>query len=127
LTEKSVHIPFLPAQRELTATKKPRQPAGEGKFNQILEDALVEKKLNFSAHARQRLASRKITLDEQVLGKLNEAVDKAAEKGCRSSLLLYRDMAFVAGVPTRTIITALDGESMKEHVFTNIDSALVVE
>jgi flagellar operon protein len=127
LTEKSVHIPYLPAQRELTAVKKPRLPGGEGKFDQILEEALIEKKLNFSAHARQRLASRKITLDEQVLGKLNKAVDKAAEKGCRSSLLLYGDMAFVAGVPTRTIITALDGESMKEHVFTNIDSALVVE
>ena len=68
-----------------------------------------------------------VLLGVDELGKLEEAVEKAAARGCRSSLLLYRDMAFVAGVATRTIITALDGESMKEHVFTNIDSAVVVE
>jgi len=127
LTEKSVHIPFLNSQTEFISAKKPSVSAGDGKLNLMLKEAISEKKLNFSAHAKQRLASRQITLDDQTLGKLNEAVDKAAAKGSRSSLLFYRDMAFVAGVPTRTIITALDGESMREHVFTNIDSAVVIE
>ena len=128
LTDKSVHIPLSSPQTDYSsAVKKSRLPVGDGKFNLVFEEALSEKKLNFSAHAKERLASRSITLDEQALGKLNEAVDKAAAKGSRASLLFYGDMAFVAGVPTRTIITALDGESMKEHVFTNIDSAVVVE
>ena len=83
--------------------------------------------INFSAHAKQRLQDRSIELGPEELGKLARAVDKAADKGCRASLLLYKDMAFVAGVDNRTIITALDGQSMKEHVFTNIDSAVVVE
>lgn len=130
MTGKEVHIPFLPAQREVSpaAKKPPRFTAGEGEFNRILDETMGGSKgLNFSAHARQRLKSRSITLGSEELGKLKEAVDKAAARGCRSSLLLYRDMAFVAGVPTRTIVTALDGESMKEHVFTNIDSAVVIE
>lgn len=128
MTGKEVHIPFLPKKQEISPVKKPPGlPQGEGRFERVLEEAITGKELTFSAHARQRLRSRSISLDAEELGKLGQAVDKAAARGCRSSLLLYRDMAFVAGVPSRTIITALDGESMKEHVFTNIDSAVVVE
>ena len=128
MTGKQVHIPFLPKKPEIASVKKPPGlPPGGGRFERVLEEAVTGRELTFSAHARQRLKSRSISLDAEELGKLGQAVDKAAARGCRSSLLLYRDMAFVAGVPSRTIITALDGESMKEHVFTNIDSAVVVE
>ena len=64
--------------------------------------------------------------DAAEINKLAQAVEKVAAKGSRSSLLLYKDLAFVAGVQSRTIITALDGESRKEHIFTNIDSAVIV-
>ena len=129
MTGKEVHIPFLPKKPEMAPVKKKPAgfPPGEGRFERVLEETISGRELTFSAHARQRLKSRSISLDAEVLGKLGQAVDKAAARGCRSSLLLYRDMAFVAGVPSRTIITALDGESMKEHVFTNIDSAVIVE
>jgi len=129
VTVKGAHIPFLSTKSAVSpgAKKSSRCPAGEEKFGRMLQETINDNKLNFSAHAQQRLKSRSITLGAEELGKLEQAVDKAAARGCRSSLLLYRDMAFVAGVPTRTIITALDGESMKEHVFTNIDSAVVVE
>lgn len=128
---KGVHIPPLPRRPEPSpsAGKTSDLSSAKAGFGQFLEKAMAGagRELNFSAHARQRLQSRSIFLDAEELGKLEKAVDKAAAKGCRSSLLIYRDMAFVAGVPNRTIITALDGESMKEHVFTNIDSAVVVE
>lgn len=109
------------------APKKVKTPAGkEGNFAEVLEKVRSQK-LHFSAHALQRLEARRINLQPEDLGKLESAVEKAAAKGCRSSLLLYGEIAFVAGVPSRTIITAVDGQSMKEHVFTNIDSAVVVE
>ena len=130
MTGKEVHIPFLPRKPEPIplAKKSSHMPAGKpSQFGRVLEETMAGRELSFSAHARQRLQSRSISLDAEEVGKLGRAVDKAAAKGCRSSLLIYRDMAFVAGVPTRTIITALDGKSMKEHVFTNIDSAVVVE
>ncbi|HHU76077.1 MAG TPA: hypothetical protein GXZ24_04180 [Firmicutes bacterium] len=130
MKNKGVHIPFLPQRTEpiLPAKKSSALPAGKSSpFERVLGEAIAGNKLSFSAHARQRLESRSISFDNEELGKLGRAVDKAAAKGCRSSLLIYRDMALVAGVPTRTIITALDGKSMKEHVFTNIDSALIVE
>lgn len=105
----------------------PAAPIGNDFATVLGEQRARAREINFSSHARRRLQDRSIELSPEELGKLAQAVDKAAQKGCRASLLLYGEMAFVAGVDNRTIITALDGQSMKEHVFTNIDSALIVE
>jgi hypothetical protein len=34
-------------------------------------------------------------------------------------------VAFVVSVKARTVITAVDRSSMRDHVFTNIDSAVI--
>jgi len=132
MTSNRVHIPYSPlpmAKSEAASDPKAKDRAKgeEHSFAAILEKAKSSPTLNFSNHARRRLQERRIELGPEELGKLQQAVEKAAAKGCRSSLLIYRDMAFIAGVANRTIITALDGESIKEHVFTNIDSTVVVE
>ena len=87
----------------------------------------------FSAHARDRLTSRDIQLSPEALGKLTEAIDRAADKGARDALVLMpgasrrEDLALVVSVTNRTVITAMDGENIRENIFTNIDSALVVQ
>lgn len=94
-------------------------------FQQALQQEMESVK--FSQHALQRLASRKIELDQTQLQKLQQAVGQAAQKGARESLVLMQpDLAFVVSVRNRTVITAVDGDSMKENVFTNIDSAVIV-
>lgn len=35
------------------------------------------------------------------------------------------DTAFVVSVKNRTVITAIDSAHMRQHVFTNIDSAVL--
>jgi flagellar operon protein len=82
--------------------------------------------LKFSAHAKERLSSRNISLSPEELARITDAVNKAAAKGARQSLLVMDHSAFVVSVTNRTVITALDGNSMKENVFTNIDSAVIV-
>ena len=119
-------FPYISPRSERGALGKTGKAKGEKEnFAHVLEEA-KDRDLTFSAHARQRLAARRISLDEAEVDKLAQAIEKVAAKGGRSSLLLYKDLAFVAGVQSRTIITALDGESSKEHVFTNIDSAVIV-
>ena len=54
-------------------------------------------------------------------------MEKAGSKGARSSLLLYGDIALVASVVNRTIITAIDDVEAREHIFTGIDSAIIVK
>ena len=52
--------------------------------------------------------------------------DKAAAKGAKQSLFLLRDVAMVVSVTNRTVITAVDRSSLKDNLFTNIDSAAVI-
>lgn len=110
-------------------TGAPRPPITVGpqagpSFAQVLDQKGQEVKL--SAHAQSRLKSRNIQMDPARQAKLAAAVDKAAAKGSRESLVLMDDVGFVVSVRNRTVITAVDGPSMKDNVFTNIDSAVIV-
>ena len=81
--------------------------------------------LRFSAHAQTRLQSRHIDLQPAHLQRLQSAVGRAAGKGSRDSLVLMDDMAFVVSVTNRTVVTVVDKDSLKQNVFTNIDSAVI--
>lgn len=97
-----------------------------GSFGQILAREISKSEpLKFSAHAEKRLETRKIPLTEADMARLQTAVDKAAAKGAQESLILMNDLALVVSIKNRTVITAIDGASLKENVFTNIDSAVI--
>ena len=107
--------------------------AGAGRFQEVFRKEFSRAQpLKFSAHAQQRLASSNIQLGRDAIQRLNEAVDRAAEKGAKDALLLMpgeargEGLAFVVSVTNRTVITAMDGSRITENVFTNIDSAVVV-
>lgn len=82
--------------------------------------------LKLSAHAERRLVERNLALRPEDMSKIEGAVQRAANKGARESLVIYGDLALVASVKNRTIITALEGKDMTEHIFTNIDSAVII-
>lgn len=82
--------------------------------------------LRFSGHAQQRLELSGRQLSDSELQRLGQAVDRLAAKGARESLLLLPDLALVVSVPSRTVITALDGSRVRDGVFTGIDSAAVL-
>ncbi len=86
----------------------------------------VNSEIHFSKHARQRLADRRIAFDKQDLARLKQAVDKVDKKGSKKSLIFLNDVAMVVSVKERTIVTAVDGQSAKENIFTNIDSAAIL-
>ena len=90
-----------------------------------LNERAVGRALVFSGHARDRLATRGISLAPQQLSRLQAGVDRAAGKGARDSLVLLDDLAFVVNVKSRTVITAVAGQSKREGVFTQIDSAVI--
>lgn len=86
----------------------------------------AEKKVSFSQHAMQRMQNRSLDLSEQDLAKLEATVEKMSQKGAKESLIYMKDMALVVSVTNRTVITAMDGSSAKENIFTNIDSAAIL-
>jgi len=95
-------------------------------FTQVLAQKLDG--VQFSQHALERLQARNIKLGQVELTKLNTAVEKAAQKGAKESLVLMNNnnLALVVSVKNKTVITAMDGASIKDNIFTNIDSAVII-
>jgi flagellar operon protein len=112
----------------VSAPQQPAQQTGAGavhgkSFVDLLKSKTEE--LKFSAHASSRLKSRGIEVTPEVQQKLEKAVAGAESKGSRDSLIIVKDLAFIVNVPNKTVITAMDGESIKDNVFTNIDSTVI--
>ena len=118
--------PVLPVEKSGFGQKISRENTAiaGASFADILQKA--SRKVSFSNHALQRLESRQLDLSQEDLQKLDDAVDKMAQKGARESLIYMNDMAFVVSVANRTVITAMDGKSARGNIFTNIDSAAIL-
>jgi flagellar operon protein len=107
-------------QTQPTVAPAPK-PVADGTFAALLQD-----RLKVSGHAQTRLQSRNIDLGQSEWNRVLEGVDRAAAKGAKESLVMVDDVALVVSVRNRTVITAVDKGQLKDNVFTNIDSAVIV-
>lgn len=107
------------AQRVHGTAGKPQGPAG-------VFDEILASRLKLSGHAQTRLQSRNIQLGRDEWQRVLNGVDRASAKGARESLVMLDDVALVVSIKNRTVITAVDKSQLKENVFTNIDSAVIV-
>lgn len=107
--------------------EKANSTSDKQSFDDILKNKL-NKDNNFviSKHASDRLASRNISFNQQDMNNINEGINKAEEKGGNNSVIVYKDVALVTSIKNRTIITAVDKNSNKDNVFTNIDSVVLL-
>ncbi len=110
----------------LVGSRNPAQSTASQFGDVSFRDLLDRQTLKFSQHAEHRLQQRGIVLNADQLSRIAGAVEQAAAKGAKDSLVLFRDIAMIVNVPNRTVVTAMDGASMNEHVFTQIDSAVLI-
>ncbi|MFZ5943704.1 MAG: TIGR02530 family flagellar biosynthesis protein [Bacillota bacterium] len=123
-----IQQPIRPIAQPLEKNKQgTQQSQNQTSFRELLDKQINKgEELKFSKHAQQRMSIRNIELNKEELDKLNDAVEKAAHKGAKESLILMDDFAFVVSIKNKTVITAVDGANIKENVFTNIDSAVII-
>ena len=95
-------------------------------FDEILKEKSNANNINFSKHALERLNDRNIKLTDSQINRLNTGLNLAKEKGINDSLILMDDLAFIANTKNNTVITAVDKNSVKENVFTNINGAVII-
>ena len=108
------------------ALKRSNIPAGAD-FKTILDEQLAKNHpLQFSKHAQERVSQRGIELTEELLGSLNNAVSKARDKGAKDVVIIDARQAFIVNVPNNVVITTVTDSEMKDNVFTNIDSAVII-
>jgi flagellar operon protein len=104
-----------------------RSTSNLSKFEEIL-NSQINKNANFtiSNHAAKRLEDRNIRFTEEDMNNINIGINMASEKGAKDSLIFYKNVALVASIKNRTIITAVDKDESKGNVFTNIDSVVLL-
>jgi flagellar operon protein len=95
-------------------------------FKEILNETIkANKEVNISNHALQRMNERGVRLNSKDIENLNTAINKLEEKGAKESLILYKDLAFIASITNRTIITSMNNSEVS--IVTNIDSTIIVK
>ena len=129
--ENRIHTaPPIGTGRSSAAPKTASGPSFDQVLRQQSSDTLTASAaragIKFSGHAQTRLASRQITLSDSDVARLGQAMTKAATKGAKDSLVLMDKTAFVVSVANRTVITAVASDALKENIFTNIDSAMIL-
>jgi len=112
--------------RPVLSGTRTAEPKGAS-FASLLTQAMgTSESVRVSAHAAQRLEARGVRLSADSLAQVGEALDQLAEKGGKEALVLLGDVALVASVPNRTIITAVASGDDQTSIFTQIDSAAVL-
>ncbi|MCB0195670.1 MAG: flagellar protein [Anaerolineae bacterium] len=126
-----VNLPILPTQKVNKSANEAQiisanQTGQTNSFEDVLKTQLGRSPtVRFSAHAQHRITSRNIDFGSNEAMRLEQAVEKAANKGSRESLILMDDLALVVSIKNKVVITAVDADSRKENVFTNIDSVVL--
>ncbi len=82
--------------------------------------------LKFSNHAVDRMRLRGVQFGADQLQKIEQAVQKASAKGARETLILTDESALIVNIKSNVVVTVMDKNSLKENVFTNIDSTVVI-
>ncbi|HOJ33839.1 MAG TPA: TIGR02530 family flagellar biosynthesis protein [Candidatus Hydrogenedentes bacterium] len=127
MTIQRVELGGVSRTAPMSAAPSPRADTPNTAFSATLTQAIQRaRQLKFSAHALERMRQRGIVLSPDELAQLETAVDTAASKGARETLVLMKREAFIVSVPNRTVITAARCNETEDTVFTNIDSAIVL-
>lgn len=110
-----------PSQRPID----PHQSGFASEFKAALQSQNPNQ-LNLSQHAQTRIQSRSIPWDAGIERRVTSGIEQARAKGSREALILADNLAVIANVKSNTVVTAMDRSQMKEKIFTNIDSAVIV-
>ena len=96
-------------------------------FGALLQNAMEDSQnVRFSKHAAARVEQRGIEVTDSLLKDLNQAVGKAREKGAKDVVVIGRQGAFIVNIPNNVVVTTMTSQEMKQNIFTNIDSAVLM-
>ncbi|WP_294374538.1 TIGR02530 family flagellar biosynthesis protein [uncultured Clostridium sp.] len=99
------------------------------KDNKSFKDVLNDEKsknedFTVSKHAAQRL--NEINFTEEDMNEIKRGFQIAQDKNSKNTVMIYKDVALIASVENKTLITAVDKERAKDNVFTNVDSVVIL-
>lgn len=97
----------------------------EGTFKEVFNEVATEKiDYTVSKHAADRLSEMNFTNND--MKKIGNGFKLAEEKGAKNTVMIYKDVALIASIENKTLITAIEKDRSKENVFTNVDSVVIL-
>ena len=118
---------ILKLQHAQTALQTKANTGNTVHFAEILQkESDKAQSVQFSKHAAQRVRQRGIEVTDTLMQNLNQAVRKAQEKGAKDVVVIGEIGAFIVNVPNNIVVTTMSGAEMKDNIFTNIDSAVLM-
>lgn len=110
----------LPKERSTEKTNE-----NKASFKDILKSEISKQEdYTLSKHAANRL--KEINFTEDDMKEIGKGFKIAENKGSKNSVMFYKDVALIASIENKTVITAVDRERTKENIFTNIDSVVIL-
>ncbi|MCR5797214.1 MAG: flagellar protein [Eubacterium sp.] len=103
------------------STRSEEKTKTEESFKDVFLE--MENQVKFSKHASKRLETRNISMTDSQRQRLEDATERAKEKGMKESLVMVDDLAFIVNVQKKTIVTAVN--DTEKAIFTNIDGAVI--
>ena len=123
----STNAGALKLQHAQSALQTRANTGNQVQFAELLQnESNKAQSVQFSKHAAQRVQQRGIEMTDSLLNNLNRAVKKAQEKGAKDVVVIGESGAFIVNVPNNIVVTTMSGAEMKENIFTNIDSAVLM-
>lgn len=95
-------------------------------FSDVLKEAKGEdsRKFKISKHASERLKTS--NFNDEDMKNIEKGFEIAEDKNSKNTVMFYKDVALIASVENRTLITAVDKNRTSENIFTNIDSVVLL-
>jgi flagellar operon protein len=97
----------------------------QASFQSILDTAKSkETGFTVSKHAAKRLDE--INFTEEDMKQIEKGFEIAKDKNSKNTVMLYKDVAIIASVENKTLITAVEKDRAKDNIFTNVDSVVIL-
>ena len=94
-------------------------------FKDVL-DSVKSKDEGFKVSKHAALRLNEINFTEEDMKQIEKGFKIAEDKNSKNTVMLYKDVALIASVENKTIITAVDKERAKDNIFTNVDSVVIL-
>ena len=84
----------------------------------------TDKGFTVSKHAALRL--NEINFTKEDMKQIEKGFEIAKDKNSKNTVMLYKDVALIASVENKTLITAVQKNRAKDNIFTNVDSVVIL-
>lgn len=121
----AVRIDAINQRENFKELKGKKSEETKTSFQEILKKNLESNKtFVLSKHAEERLKG--INFSEVDMKEIEKGFKIAEGKGAKNSMFLYKDVALIASIENKTLITAVEKGRARENCFTNIDSVVIL-